>query len=562
MSPLIILSIVVVLAIGLYKVMSIGRRPKDFPPGPPTLPLLGNIHQVRWTAPRLAFQCDHRTVVDYLQMPTRDAHLQFEKWAREYGPIYSLMLGTKTLIVLSDDKAIKELLDKRSANFSDRQEMYIGQKLCSDNLRLLMMGYGPQWRTIRKMVHALLNVSAAKAYVPYQVLENKQMLYEMHQQPEQFLQNIRRYSNALTTTMVFGWRTPTYEDEKMQQLFDGFSEFAEINQTGTAALIDFFPILRRLPEFLLPTQKRAKELHKHEKALYLGHWLKAKNAVADGTIKPCFCVGMADAQKRDHFSDDQAAYISGTLLEAGSDTTSSILYAFVQAMLLYPEVQRKAHEEIDRVVGQGRLPTMDDELDLQYIRSCVKETLRWMPTTILGAVPHAATKEDTYLGYRIPAGAGVMNNVWSINMDPIRHPNPRTFNPDRYAHDKQSLYDAAANPDASKRDQFTFGAGRRICPGMHVAERSLFLGMSRMLAAFDFKPEMDDTGKPILPDQEKLTQGFVCMPEEFQVSITPRNQKMAALVDREWLDAERESLDSVTKQWIKSPVENIGALKM
>ncbi|KAK5276629.1 hypothetical protein LTR14_012559, partial [Exophiala xenobiotica] len=67
---------------------------------------------------------------------------------------------------------------------------------------------------------------------------------------------------------------------------------------------------------------------------------------------------------------------------------------------------------------------MEDEPNLQYIRACIKETLRWMPTTILGAVPHAVTKEDEYLGYRIPKGAGVLNNVWAIHMDPKRHPEP------------------------------------------------------------------------------------------------------------------------------------------
>jgi hypothetical protein len=77
-------------------------------------------------------------------MPSRDAHLQFEKWAREYGPIYSLMLGTKTLIVLSSDEAVKDLLDRRSGIYSHRQEMYIGQTLCSGDLRLLMMvGHRP-----------------------------------------------------------------------------------------------------------------------------------------------------------------------------------------------------------------------------------------------------------------------------------------------------------------------------------------------------------------------------------------------------------------------------------
>jgi hypothetical protein len=72
-------------------------------------------------------------------MPSRDAHLQFEKWAREYGPVYSLILGTKTLVVLSSDEAVKDLLDKKSGIYSDRQEMYIGQTLCSGDLRLLMM---------------------------------------------------------------------------------------------------------------------------------------------------------------------------------------------------------------------------------------------------------------------------------------------------------------------------------------------------------------------------------------------------------------------------------------
>ncbi|KAK3382146.1 cytochrome P450 [Lasiosphaeria ovina] len=138
----------------------------------------------------------------------------------------------------------------------------------------------------------------------------------------------------------------------MQQLFDGFTEFAEINQTGTAGLIDFFPILRRLPDFLVPLRKKAKEMHRHEKELYLGHWLKPKEQAAAGTIPRCFGEDLYRVQKAEGFDDDQAAYITGTLLEAGSDTTSSTLYAFVLAMLLYPEVQGKAQAEIDPATKQ------------------------------------------------------------------------------------------------------------------------------------------------------------------------------------------------------------------
>lgn len=523
---------VIVTVVLLAKLLTIGRRPKNLPPGPPTIPILGNLHL----------------------MPTRDAHLQFEKWAREYGPVYSLILGTKVMIVLSSDKAVKELLDKKSNMYSHRQEMYLGQTLCSGDLRILMMGYTPRWRMCRKMVHTLLNISAAKSYVPYQMLENKQMLFDILNTPERAMYHVRRYTNSLTTTMVFGWRSETYDDPKMMQLFDGFGEFAELNQTGAAGLMDFFPIIRYLPDFMLPARVKAKELHKKEKALYLGHWLKAKKDTLNGTITRCFSEDLVEAQKTEGFDDDQAAYISGTLLEAGSDTTSSTLYAFIQAMVLYPEVQKRAQEIIDRVIGDKRLPTMDDEQDLQYIRQIMKEALRWMPTTIMGAVPHAVTKDDYYDGYLIPANAGVVNNVWAIHMDPARHPEPRKFNPDRYENDFQSLGDAAANPDYTKRDQFTFGAGRRICPGIHVAERSLFLGISRILWAFDIKPYVDAQGNTILPDQEKLTQGFVCQPEEFKCTITPRSEARKQIVINEWKQAQDECIDPVTKQWKVNPL--------
>lgn len=76
-------------------------------------------------------------------MPSKDVHLQFQKWAAEYGDVFSLILGTNVWIVLSSDEAIKELLDRRSNVYSSRLDMYIGQTLCSDGMRLLMMQYGP-----------------------------------------------------------------------------------------------------------------------------------------------------------------------------------------------------------------------------------------------------------------------------------------------------------------------------------------------------------------------------------------------------------------------------------
>lgn len=103
-------------AVAAYSLRSVGRRPANYPPGPPTLPIIGNLHL----------------------MPKEKPHLQFQKWAEEYGPVYSLILGTKVMIVLSSDQAVKDLLDKRSGIYSSRPDMYLGQ-IVSNGFRMLLM---------------------------------------------------------------------------------------------------------------------------------------------------------------------------------------------------------------------------------------------------------------------------------------------------------------------------------------------------------------------------------------------------------------------------------------
>lgn len=138
---------------------------------------------------------------------------------------------------------------------------------------------------IRKMMHYILNVNAAKGYVPYQDLENKQMLCGFLDQPEHFVDHIRRFTNSLMTQMVYGFRTTSIHDKKLQQLFHGVEKFSEIVGSSSAALLDVYPPLRRLPDFMLPMRRYAKELHRKEKMLYVGHWMAAKKRILQGTSK-------------------------------------------------------------------------------------------------------------------------------------------------------------------------------------------------------------------------------------------------------------------------------------
>ena len=130
------------------------------------------------------------------------------------------------------------------------------------------------------------------------------------------------------------------------------------------------------------------------------------------------------------------------------------------SMILFPEVQKKVQRCLDEVVGSERLPGMDDYPGLPYIVCCVKESTRWMPTAVLG-FPHAVMEEDMYMGYRIPKGAGIFTNVYTIHNDPAHFPDPGRFNPDRFKGEEENLFFTATNPE--KRGTFTFGAGRRSC---------------------------------------------------------------------------------------------------
>jgi cytochrome P450 len=350
----------------------------------------------------------------------------------------------------------------------------------------------------------------------------------------------------------FRWKT--FEEPGLQDFFHAFDWFTALNQTGGAALVDFFPVLRNIPAWLSSPKRQAIQHHKVELNIFKGHWMTAKQKILNKQLSANSCVvgDMMKMQEEEGFSDDFAAYQSGTYFEAGSDTTSSELYAFAQAMILYPEVQKKAQAELDAVVGEDRYPNLDDMPELPYIRACLKETLRWMPTALLGAAPHATTEDDYYKGYFIPRDTAVVLNAWAISRDPARHPRPERFEPERYLNDNCNSADSAGQADVSKRDHFAFGAGRRVCVGMHVADRSMLLGIARTLWAFDIRPVKDGNGREVLPKQDDFEQGFVVVPKVFGIDLKVRSEKKEKIIREEWESA-KKGLDE-QGQYLVNPV--------
>lgn len=174
-----------------------------------------------------------------------------------------------------------------------------------------------------------------------------------------------------------------------------------------------------------------------------------------------------------------------------------------------------------------------------------------MTTTRYAPVAHAPSDQELThsrinpQGYLIPKGAGILNNVYTVCSDPIRYPDPRRFEPERYTNDLLSFAETATHADPDTRDLFTFGAGRRICQGMHVAERSMFIAISRLLWSFEFQ---SIPGKD--PDPAAIAEGLACMPAKYTCDIRAREGK-AELIRGIW-DEAQSALDD-EGQWKDLP---------
>jgi len=205
---------------------------------------------------------------------------------------------------------------------------------------------------------------------------------------------------------------------------------------------------------------------------------KVKGELASGKAAPSVAANMIS--KLDEHSTELDVFaakgVPGSMYIAGTDTTVAAMETFILAMTLYPEVQRKAQAEIDRVVGNSRLPDYSDQDELPYVDAVLKEVLRWHPVTPLG-LSHRVTKSDVYEGYYIPAGSIVIPIVWGMLHDPNIFTEPDRFNPERWFSPTVPDYPIQA-----------FGFGARLCPGRFFARRSMWATIAGILAAFEIVP--------------------------------------------------------------------------
>jgi len=205
------------------------------------------------------------------------------------------------------------------------------------------------------------------------------------------------------------------------------------------------------------------------------------------------------------------------------------------ALVAFPDIQRKAQKEIDEIVGFERVPTVEDFENLPYIQAIVKETHRFRPVAPL-AIPHASLADEIFDGYLIPQGTTIFVNNWGMFHDEAVFDEPEIFNPDRFL---TSEYGTRPHVDESgRRHDMAFGSGRRICPGIRLAQNSIALNTMNLLWAFNFNEAINpDTKLPIKVDIHDYAKGILTCLNPFKCDIQVRSADHAQLIKSEFVQA-------------------------
>lgn len=323
--------------------------------------------------------------------------------------------------------------------------------------------------------------------------------------------------------------------------------WSQVMETGATPPVDIYPILHRLPQkIFLHWRDRATHVQRSMNTLYASFLTGIRSRRTASGSRGSLMDKVLDQVESEKaapgmtYSDHELWFLGGTLTEGGSDTSASIITAFVQAMVANRDVQRKAQTEIDSVIGADRSPTWADYASLPYVAQCVKETMRWRPVTPL-AFPHALAQDDWVDGHFLPKGTTVIINAWGMQHDASRYENPGAFDPDHFA-GCTKLAPELANGPYEDRDHYGYGAGRRLCPGIHLAERNLFLAMAKLLWAFDMLPGLDESGHepPVNTDpRTAYCEGFLVCAFPFDARFHIRGKEREGAILREFGEAEK-----------------------
>ena len=444
--------------------------PKNFPPGPQRLPIIGNLHQVSF-----------------------DLKKAFEAWRAAYGSIVGFAFGNQVSVVISDFDLLNEVFkdDRFSGRPSNLQEVFSAffGKGNEKSTGGIVFSHGGHWKEQRKFASRTLKDFGVGKTVTQNVINEEvaKLVEELEGETGKPVDLRLRTNLAIVNTLwqILNGEKSDMNNPKMKRVFKSTTEFIVSNSLAGPVMI--MPWLRHLPYFNSQFEKArrspqemreitSESIERHRSTYQPDHqrdfidcYLKKMSETEDTSSSFYKDVGEGNLQR---------AIMD--LFGAGSETTATILCFAFNYLIRYPDIQARIQAEIDSVVGD-RSPELDDRTAMPYTDAFIHEVLRH--SCIVYTTPHATTEEVNLRGYTLPKGTAVYANIWWIMHDPSYWDQPAVFNPARFL-------DADGKFRKNERC-IPFLIGKRYCLGQNLAQHELFLFLTGLLQKLSFRTHLD-----------------------------------------------------------------------
>ena len=463
---------------------------RKLPPGPRGLPLFGSLLDVR-----------------------HDTHLAIDRLARRYGDVCLLYFGSVPTVIINDPDLLQEAFGK--TELADRWVSEI-MDILSEQKDLVMAPYGEHWRQMQRFANRELLSARNLDNVRERYIEGvvNDLVEQMGQagdagMPVSPTELTARSNSTLMFRSIFGQGEGAGEFLELRAALLEHVNWIFTNATATN-LADYIPWLRFLPNGGIKEAKRQSEIGT---AIITALVEGARSRPGlDLSAPTCLVEVMLAKVEAGEITDDMTRDLCMDLLIAGTDTSAQTVNWTLLLLANRPEIQTRMHEELDRVIGPDALPTVEDRTRLPYTFACLAESMRYRTIGPL-AVPHKASEDTEVGGYRIPEGAQVLGNIYSIHHDPNLWDSPHEYIPERFL----PQADGSPSPALTGNAFIPFGTGHRRCPGRRFAETTVWLHVTRIMHRLSFETPR---GNPLA---EEEVFGLAISPQPYSVKVVRRS---------------------------------------
>ncbi|XP_073481172.1 cytochrome P450 2K1-like [Aquarana catesbeiana] len=461
----------------------------NYPPGPPTLPIIGNMHMINMKKP----------------------YLTFYELAKKYGPVYSLQIGLQKMVVLSGYETVKDALVNHAEVFADRPHIPLFSELTKE--KGLLFSNGDIWRVMRRFTFsALRDFRMGSKMIEDKITEECRCLVNTFKayggKPFENSTVVTTAVANIIVSIVLGNRLD-YDDPTLCRLVTNIRENIRIIGSPMVQLYNTFPSLFRL--FLGSNKEIYTNLAEMQEFVTktITNQKKKLDVNDQRSLIDAFLVKQKEEKPNPklHFTDVNLVFLVSDIFAAGMESTSTVLRWGLLLMAKYPEIQKNVQNEIERVIGSGE-PCLMHRKQMPYTDAVIHEILRFGNIAPTG-VPHYTSQDVTIKEFFIPKGTSVMTLLYSVLKDKKYFEKPDEFYP-------QHFLDSDGN-FVKNEALLSFSAGKRSCVGENLAKMKLFLFFTTLLQNFTFQAPpgatLDLTGDA----------GFTIAPLKHEICAIPRN---------------------------------------